>query len=141
MHKSKGLDFDHVYIPQLHKTLGRTPPPAGIGNKTRASEVEVGWELELFGARSLGWSSVLSAQEQVDHRERIRLLYVAMTRARNRLVLLGNWFGISWKADQAVEVGSLLALLEWRSGGHPVEPEQMKALGEELDKLISLVNL
>ncbi len=86
IHGAKGLDFEHVYVMQLHKG----PAPK------RPAQVEwrsVGGELEyrLLGAPTPGFDQALREQSRVEDAERVRTLYVAMTRARARLVLSGLW--------------------------------------------------
>jgi ATP-dependent helicase/nuclease subunit A len=87
IHQAKGLDFAHVYLPQLHRESG------GDRGGTRT---EVAWrgrqlEVRLFGAPSLGFDRVEAERARVEAAERIRLLYVAMTRAEVRLVLCAKW--------------------------------------------------
>ncbi|HYG62585.1 MAG TPA: 3'-5' exonuclease, partial [Thermoanaerobaculia bacterium] len=95
IHGAKGLDFGHVYLVQLHKTsagengdkteVGRIEDPfAQPGEGTRI-------EYRLFGAPTLGFDQVEGARREVESAERVRTLYVAMTRAKDRLVLAGVW--------------------------------------------------
>lgn len=86
IHGAKGLDFQHVYLVQLHKR-----PPGEGGPRTEAGRVDGAFEIRLFGAPSLGFDRVEAQRRQVEAAERVRLLYVAMTRAKDRLVLAGNW--------------------------------------------------
>jgi ATP-dependent helicase/nuclease subunit A len=86
IHGAKGLDFEHVYLVQLHKL-----PPAERGTGTEAGRLDGGFEVRLFGAPSLGFDQVAAARREVETAERVRLLYVAMTRAKDRLVLAGRW--------------------------------------------------
>lgn len=86
LHKSKGLDFEHVYLAQLHKGQ----------RKNDGNELTVRWhdgvlEYSLLGARTPGYDRVEAHRERVEEAERVRLLYVAMTRAKRRLVLSGKW--------------------------------------------------
>ncbi|HEX6199034.1 MAG TPA: 3'-5' exonuclease, partial [Thermoanaerobaculia bacterium] len=92
IHKAKGLDFAHVYVPQMHKA---SPPDV-------LPRTEVGWtagaaggerrlEYCLFGAPTPGFAAVAEEERRVAAAERVRTLYVAMTRAEERLVLLGCW--------------------------------------------------
>jgi ATP-dependent exoDNAse (exonuclease V) beta subunit len=85
IHKAKGLDFEHVYVMQMHKEGGRA------GGKT-PEPVERGgcWEYALFGARTPGFGEVALEAAAVESAERVRTLYVAMTRAKSRLVLAGK---------------------------------------------------
>jgi ATP-dependent helicase/nuclease subunit A len=95
IHGAKGLDFAHVYLLQLHKLtdvpdkraetrVGRLPGPRETADDGPA-------EYRLFGAATPGWAEVEARRERVEAAERVRLLYVAMTRAKDRLVLAGSW--------------------------------------------------
>ncbi len=86
IHKAKGLDFRHVYVPQLHKR-----PRTTATATTEARELPgQGWELLLLGAPSPGFWQVREHEARVRAAEQVRLLYVAATRAKDRLVLLGS---------------------------------------------------
>jgi ATP-dependent helicase/nuclease subunit A len=87
LHGAKGLDFDHVYLMQLHKGTGERRDRPRID----AARVEDVLELRLLGAPSLGFDRVAARRAQVADAERVRLLYVGMTRARERLVVSGAW--------------------------------------------------
>ncbi len=86
IHGAKGLDFEHVYLVQLHKAA-----PGDRGPRTEAGRWEDGFEYRLFGAPTPGFDRVEAARREVEAAERVRLLYVAMTRAKDRLVLTGLW--------------------------------------------------
>lgn len=89
IHGAKGLDFKHVYLPQLHKESrgeGGTRTEVGRTGEER-------WEVRLLGAPSLGFDAVEAERREVEAAERVRTLYVAMTRAKDRLVLAGAWPG------------------------------------------------
>ncbi|HUF79116.1 MAG TPA: UvrD-helicase domain-containing protein [Thermoanaerobaculia bacterium] len=92
IHKAKGLDFAHVYVAQMHKS---SPPDAlpstGVGWGVDATESERRLEYCLFGAPTPGFAAVAEEARRVAAAERVRTLYVAMTRAEERLVLLGRW--------------------------------------------------
>jgi len=86
IHGAKGLGFEHVYLMQLHKGTGGGPE-----RPTQAAEFAGGLEYRLLGVPTLAWDRVLREREQGSEAERVRLLYVAMTRAKQRLVLTGLW--------------------------------------------------
>jgi ATP-dependent helicase/nuclease subunit A len=86
IHGAKGLDFEHVYLVQLHKMA-----PGDRGPRTEAGRWEEGFEYRLFGAPTPGFDRIEAARREVEAAERVRLLYVAMTRAKDRLVLTGLW--------------------------------------------------
>ena len=135
MHKSKGLDFDHVYIPQIDKRP--QPPPRSIGERCDAVQFEGTWQLELMGSSSPGWFAVESARAAVGQRERIRLLYVAMTRARDRLVLMGNLAPAPPKTKKAtpnlkepLKASNMLDLVKHRAPTLDVSPDAMSRVAE-----------
>ena len=86
IHGAKGLDFEHVYLMQLHKGSGR----GGFGG-VDAGEIDDVVEYRLFDAATPGWDRVARERETVSDAEQVRMLYVAMTRAKRRLVLAGVW--------------------------------------------------
>lgn len=92
IHKAKGLEFDHVYIPQMH-TLHR------YDNDISQFDVDRRWrgverpQYCLLGGATPYWFEVTERSRQVEAMESVRLLYVALTRARRRTVLLGRWPG------------------------------------------------
>ncbi len=86
IHGAKGLGFEHVYLMQLHKGIGGGSEP-----KTDAAELARQFEYRLLGVPTLAWDCVLGERERTSEAERVRLLYVAMTRAKQRLVLTGLW--------------------------------------------------
>ncbi|HEV7503664.1 MAG TPA: UvrD-helicase domain-containing protein [Thermoanaerobaculia bacterium] len=86
IHGAKGLDFEHVYLVQLHKA-----PPGDRGLRTEAGRTGSGFEYRLFGAPTLGFDRVEAERREVEAAERVRLLYVGMTRAKDRVVLAGTW--------------------------------------------------
>ena len=135
VHKAKGLEFTHVYVVQLHKERrdSRSEWIDNAGEATSAVPVDAGrWELRLFGARSLGYDRVATREQMVDRHERLRLLYVAMTRARDRLVLLGKWPKEPDPTPTVERAKSLLGLAIGRTGGHPT-PQQVEAASGHLD--------
>jgi len=85
IHKAKGLDFAHVYLMQTHKGSrregARTPEPV---------ERDGVWEYQIFGAPTPGFGAVAREAAAVDAAEQVRTLYVAMTRAKSRVVLAGK---------------------------------------------------
>ncbi len=108
IHGAKGLDFRHVYLVQLHKE-----PPGESGMKTEVGKVAGRFEYRLFGAPTPGFDRVEAERREVEAAERVRTLYVAMTRAKDRLVLMGNW-PVGGEAKPPEESRAHLDLLLWR---------------------------
>jgi ATP-dependent exoDNAse (exonuclease V) beta subunit len=108
LHGAKGLDFDHVYLMQLQKGGG------GFESAVAADWVNGRLELRLAGLETLGFYQARERRRAVEACERVRLLYVGMTRAKARLVM-------SW-LPQAFRRGgqnSLAQLMEAREPGLP----------------------
>ncbi len=99
VHKSKGLEFPVVFIPNM---------AAGVAGGGNLPLYKVDWLAGTVGLRLEKRNvcdaamAVIEAQETVrEEKESLRLLYVAMTRAGEHLVLLGNatkWDGKSFAA-------------------------------------------
>jgi ATP-dependent helicase/nuclease subunit A len=90
IHGAKGLDFKHVYLVQLHKQSGGESGPRTEVGRIEANRGD-GWEYKLLGAPTLAFDRVDAENREVEAAERVRTLYVAMTRAKDRLVLAGVW--------------------------------------------------
>lgn len=89
VHKSKGLEWPVVFVANLNA--------AGAANQARlnfdpAWGVAFTWEDEISGEPQtpvlFRW--IADIEQQAEEAEAIRLLYVALTRARDRLILTGN---------------------------------------------------
>jgi ATP-dependent helicase/nuclease subunit A len=89
VHSAKGLEFGHLYLVETH---------AGTGGAGRFGlDLDERWasrerlEYALFGSPTPSFYRVRQERRQVEAAERVRTLYVALTRARERLVLVGRW--------------------------------------------------
>ena len=137
IHGAKGLDFEHVYLLQTHRQ-----PPAENETGTAVGQVagspseraEARWEARLFGAATPGFAEVEAERAAVEAAERVRTLYVALTRAKVRLVVSGLWT----ERDVSPEAGADPESLADRARSHlhlltgrPGRPD-LVALWEEL---------
>lgn len=104
VHGAKGLDFDHVYLLQTYK---QTRPQGHLLDE--AERLEGRWEYRLLGVATPGWGRVAERRRRVAEAELVRLAYVALTRARERLVVCGVWPSRSSKLH-----GTLAGLLAHR---------------------------
>ncbi len=107
VHKSKGLEFPVVFAANLSARPAQgAPASARLDWATGRAALRVG--------KAASAAAALSAvrEKRLERRESVRLLYVAMTRAKERLYLLGR---------ERPESGSLSAHLDsagaWPSGG------------------------
>ncbi|HEX2253444.1 MAG TPA: UvrD-helicase domain-containing protein, partial [Thermoanaerobaculia bacterium] len=89
IHSAKGLEFGHVYLPQAHRQAGA--PPERHPTRARVAPGGDRAELLLLGQPTPGWLALEDEDARVEAAERVRLLYVAATRARDRLVVVGRW--------------------------------------------------
>jgi len=124
-HGAKGLDFRHVYLLQLHKGSARPPGPA----VDAAPGASGGLEFRLLGVPTLGFDGVEARRERVAAAELVRLLYVGMTRARERLVVSAVWPDYLGRAARG---GSHAGLLASRTDAPSVSTlaEELRGKGE-----------
>jgi ATP-dependent helicase/nuclease subunit A len=87
IHRAKGLDFEHVYVAQIHKG-GRG---GGRSGQAAVSEIDRVKQYQLFGWATPGFAAAEWEQGLKTRAEIVRLLYVAATRAKARLVISGGW--------------------------------------------------
>lgn len=85
IHGAKGLDFDHVFLVEIHRR-------SRVGGEDNLV-VRVGSRLflKLLGIPWPSWQEGARLRQAMGRAELLRTLYVAMTRARERLVLVGDW--------------------------------------------------
>ena len=96
VHKSKGLEFDTVIMPAMNNGL-----EPWEDTKILVNEEKVGWIYKRSGnSLSSEWYKELRKEDvKKGINEETRILYVAMTRAVNKLVLLvNNWNYESWSS-------------------------------------------
>lgn len=115
IHGAKGLDFAHVYLPQLHKPSGGERPATAVGRLAAAGGPD-GYEYRLLGAATPGFDLVDERRREVEAAERVRTLYVAMTRAKDRLVMAGGWAWQQAEPPPPELARTHLQLLAWRCG-------------------------
>lgn len=126
IHKAKGLDFTHTYVLQCHKE-------SGAGDKRTKKRCALGrgedghTEYMLFGVPTPGFDIVEARAAQVGAGELVRLLYVALTRAKERVVVAGCW-PLPKDAKAFGSAGSLVDLLAHRRD----TPEDLLQLAEQL---------
>jgi ATP-dependent helicase/nuclease subunit A len=104
---AKGLDFEHVYLAQVHKGVGgRGPSPT-----TAVERFEGATELRLFGWMTPGFELARLFRGLQARAEQVRLLYVGTTRAKKRLVVSGRWSASDDEVDpmRAKNLAELLA--------------------------------
>jgi ATP-dependent exoDNAse (exonuclease V) beta subunit len=80
VHKAKGLEYPIVVVADL---LSGKPPTADVIVRHATGE---GW-LKIGGFAPVGWDEAKAAEAREQEAEERRLLYVALTRARDHLVI------------------------------------------------------
>jgi ATP-dependent helicase/nuclease subunit A len=129
IHTAKGLEFDHVYLLEIQRH-------GGAGRGTALPTVDLGppgpeRPMVLFGSPTPSWRDHEETRRRVAAAETARLLYVAATRARRRLVLSGGWRPEALDVDS--ETPSFADLLAPRLAGSELpglgRPELSDAAG------------
>ena len=86
IHGAKGLEFRHVYLLGLARN-----PARGERRPVEFERLPEGSEFVLFGLPGPRWHACAARRERVRAAEEVRTLYVALTRAKDRIVLSGRW--------------------------------------------------
>lgn len=136
VHKAKGLEADHVYFADLGRNANKSDGREKHGvyrwrpNKSNDEAPDMSAQscaLTLMRSKALDVSEAEEQSKQREEYELVRLLYVAATRARKRLVLSAPWSkALTTKA--AALSGVFLGLLRKR-----IEAGAVKAMRIELD--------
>jgi len=86
VHASKGLEFPIVILAGLNSTSrGGRPGPRVLWGSDGRPEVQLGSENARF--QTSGFEQLTAVEQRLDEYEKVRLLYVAATRARDHLVV------------------------------------------------------
>lgn len=128
VHRSKGLEFPIVILPDLKKAFNtddlKKPvlfhPDVGIGLPLRESALRVQYKTQLQAAIALRLQRELRSEE-------LRKLYVAMTRAKERLILV----------IAGERVREHLQELAWDAHTGVLDPDQMAACSCAADWILS----
>ncbi len=94
IHKSKGLEFDVVFLPDLHRKPRNTDRELLLWQERLSHQGEDTLLLAPINAKGedkdLIYQHLLNEKTKKDRLEQCRLLYVACTRARERLYLIAS---------------------------------------------------
>ncbi len=127
IHKSKGLTFPHVYLVNTHAT-----PSASHRKMMDFGRSGGRNEFQIFGMSTLGWTGVEVHRKRLEVAERVRLLYVALTRPQFRLVITGKR-APSKKPKSFRQAKSIEALLQFRGGLPELLPDYQAHAGKSFD--------
>lgn len=108
IHKSKGLEFPVVFVARMAQPYAREHAAQALLFSPSGSLALAGVDpRRKVRLEPLSLGAMLAAESRALRGEELRLLYVAMTRARERLVLVGSARGL---ARHREPLGSLMEL-------------------------------
>ncbi len=119
IHKSKGLEFPAVVILELGAKLHAAGHPSPIKtHRELGLSIPCIYHEERTRTKTLAEKAIHLKSQEEEKAERARLLYVAMTRARERLILIGTASGKDPAAKWSMPQGSYRILqagsmLDW----------------------------
>lgn len=127
VHKAKGLEWPVVIVPDLSRRPGgqRTPDPITDGDLGPIPRMELPDGKREWGAGGL---SCVHAQKEREEAERRRLFYVALTRARDYLILSSSF---SLNKNGEVSGGPWLRWLVEGLGLDPATLDERQELADE----------
>ena len=110
VHAAKGLEFDVVAVPDLGRRLnaGHSHSDITIGRPGDGHERRFGMRLSFPARQQLGlWELVdlNTAESEAEAEEGCRLVYVAASRARDRLILSGIYKPAELEAPEQLKAG------------------------------------
>lgn len=147
IHKSKGLEFDAVFLPSLHKGKRPADKQLWLWQRHLNPQGEPHLLVSALGAASAGadpiYKHLEKAQAQREALEQVRLIYVACTRAKRHVYLLaevkpGSEAGQNQAPSKHSALGSLWPGVEtlWPvAAASEAPPEDIAAAGAELAPL------
>lgn len=97
IHKSKGLEYPIVFVIDMEKDLAGRPDNAPL---RLHAELGIGpmaiYPQYRYRTKSFPFEAVVNRNKIDEQGEALRLLYVAMTRAKEKLILLGGFLEKDW---------------------------------------------
>lgn len=114
IHKAKGLEFDHVILPGLHKSSANTETMLLNWVDIATLEGEREWLFSAIPARNTEPNAIFEAirdmQKQKEFHEMARVFYVGVTRAKKTLSLTAT-YDLESFPEKTPSRGSFLGLL------------------------------
>lgn len=150
MHSSKGLEYPIVILPNLDADNFKQPGDNEIKiNKEFGIGLKAYNEEERTVSNGIFYESCKLKNRQIEQSEKIRLFYVAMTRAKNKLILVGRNAGNYKTFQDDYDILSTNNFLTLTIGALPIDVVERINRGEtfnqslfESDKLqLSVLNI
>lgn len=115
IHRAKGLEFEAVFVADLGRERQSPDTKTFLAEPGRGYEMLVRSEETGEWEEPLGWKEADERLTRKDKEEWQRLLYVAMTRARKRLVLSGVY---KERKKEKERFSDMTTWMEWLMSGH-----------------------
>lgn len=89
IHKSKGLEFPVVFVSQLHENISNSYKENFIYDRELGIGLKYINQIERIRYKTPPFDTILEKYSADERSETLRLLYVALTRAREKLIITG----------------------------------------------------
>ena len=106
IHRAKGLEFPVVFVADLGRTRRSSESTAAIAEAGRGYALCVRNEITLEWEKPRKWLQIYEAVSRKEREEWKRLFYVAMTRAKQKLILSGVYKEKKEEKDSFYEMSS-----------------------------------
>lgn len=130
IHKAKGLEFPVVFVADLARQRQSPESNVILAEAGKGYSLKVWNEISLDWEKPQSWQNLYERKKQKESEEWKRLFYVAMTRAKSRLILSGVDKGS--KSREKESFYDMASWMDWVLASPPEILEKIKIQDKEI---------